>query len=77
MWFIGVEVEQETTAPPPKQNPGSAPVNYTNILLWVYVWCGLSGWLQVNALCHCKVPVSYGKSSSSFLNCGLLFSPCK
>ena len=26
MWFIGVEVEQETNAPPPKKNPGSAPV---------------------------------------------------
>ena len=26
MWFIGVEVEQETRAPPPKKNPGSAPV---------------------------------------------------
>ena len=25
MWFIGVEVEQETTTPPPKKNPGSAP----------------------------------------------------
>ena len=25
MWFIGVEVEQEMSAPPPKQNPGSAP----------------------------------------------------
>ena len=25
MWFIGVEVEQETSAPPPKRNPGSAP----------------------------------------------------
>ena len=24
MWFIGVEVEQETSAPPPKNNPGSA-----------------------------------------------------
>ena len=28
MWFIGVEVEQETSAPPPKKNPGSAPVLY-------------------------------------------------
>ena len=27
MWFIGVEVEQETSAPPPKKNPGSAPVD--------------------------------------------------
>ena len=27
MWFIGVEVEQETSAPPSKKNPGSAPVS--------------------------------------------------
>ena len=26
MWFFGAEVEQETLAPPPKRNPGSAPV---------------------------------------------------
>ena len=26
MWSIGVEVEQETSAPPPEKNPGSAPV---------------------------------------------------
>ena len=25
MWFIGVDVEQETSAPPPENNPGSAP----------------------------------------------------
>ena len=25
MWFIGVEVEQETSAALPKKNPGSAP----------------------------------------------------
>ena len=25
MWFVGVEVEQEMSAPPPKKNPGSAP----------------------------------------------------
>ena len=25
MWFVGVEVEQETSASPPKNNPGSAP----------------------------------------------------
>ena len=25
MWFIGVEVEQETSAPPPEKNPRSAP----------------------------------------------------
>ena len=30
MWFIGVEVEQETSAPPPKKNPGSAPVQFSN-----------------------------------------------
>ena len=25
MWIIGVEAEQETSAPPPKKDPGSAP----------------------------------------------------
>ena len=28
MWFTGVEVEQETSATPPKKNPGCAPVLY-------------------------------------------------
>ena len=32
MWFIGVEVEQETSAPPPKKNPGSAPDNLQIII---------------------------------------------
>ena len=27
-WFIGVEVEQETSAPPSKKNPGSVPELY-------------------------------------------------
>ena len=31
MWFIGVEVEQETSAPPPEKNPGSAPVLHGRI----------------------------------------------
>ena len=31
MWFTGVEVEQETSAPPPKKNPGSAP---DTVSLW-------------------------------------------
>ena len=39
MWFIGIEVEQETGAPPPKKNPGSAPDIITlfcyNISLYV------------------------------------------
>ena len=35
MWFIGVEVEQEMSAPPPKKIPGSAPgiqCNNTHLL---------------------------------------------
>ena len=34
MWFIGVEVEQETSAPPPKKNTASAPavIIYLKIL---------------------------------------------
>ena len=33
MWFIGVEVEQETSAPPPKKNPASAPGSKTDPML--------------------------------------------
>ena len=32
MWFIGFEVEQETSAPPRKKDPGSAPVAQVSIL---------------------------------------------
>ena len=32
MWFIGVEVEQEKSAPPPKSNPGSAPGRRANFV---------------------------------------------
>ena len=36
MWFIGVEVEQEASAPPPKKDPGSAPA--TSLFTQVYKW---------------------------------------
>ena len=35
IWFIGVEVEQETSAPPPKKNPGSAPVKEAPSGVWL------------------------------------------
>ena len=42
MRFIGVEAEQETSAPPPKKNLGSAPAKYLcwgeiNIILYGYL----------------------------------------
>ena len=43
MWFIGVEVEQETRAPPPKKNPGSAPGNQSSADI-------------PNVFLHCVVP---------------------
>ena len=36
MWFIGVEVEQETSAPPPKKNPGSAP---DSVISHAFAYC--------------------------------------
>ena len=33
MWFIGVEIEQETSASAPKKNPGSAPGSKTDPML--------------------------------------------
>ena len=42
MWFIGVEVEQETSAPPPKKNPGSAPENDIQLsrlkIVYLFTW---------------------------------------
>ena len=43
MWFIGVEVEQETSAPPPKKNPGSAPENGDGVGVGTYLSLSLSG----------------------------------
>ena len=37
LWFIGVEVEQETSAPPPKKNPGSAPGHGENFTIFLYI----------------------------------------
>ena len=37
MWFIGVEVEQETSAPLPKKNPGSAPALFETTIILVVV----------------------------------------
>ena len=42
MWFIGVDVDQETSAPPPKKNPGSRPCMY--VLKRFLVVCCNAGW---------------------------------
>ena len=45
MWFIGVEVEQQTSAPPPKRNPGSAPdpeIDKTRFTFLGLLLCALS-----------------------------------
>ena len=44
IWFIGVEVEQETSAPPPKKNPGSAPGHNGNITRKIFLM--LINWLK-------------------------------
>ena len=39
MWFIGVELEQGTSAPPPKKNPGSAPGRCHSLCEWSHSCC--------------------------------------
>ena len=41
MWFIGIEVEQETSAPPPKKNPRSAP-DYACEIWSSHAWPGMT-----------------------------------
>ena len=59
MWFIGVEVEQETSAPPPKKNPGSAPAtlidniftnNLNNLSVSGLMFCDISDHLPIFTL---------------------------
>ena len=49
MWFIGVEEEQETSAPPPKKNAGSAPVPYACplIIFVLYFSIGVKLWRRL------------------------------
>ena len=49
MWFIGVEVEQETSAPPPKKNPGSAPV----------LVCLIAPWRKIPGQLQCPILTSH------------------
>ena len=53
MRFIGVEVEQGTSAPPPKKNPGSAPV----VSLWMKS-CDVT--IRMNSLQQYFYTVLYG-----------------
>ena len=52
MWFIGVEEEQETSAPPPKKNPGSAPEKHIRTSAYNHrsSECAL---LRTGTLLHC------------------------
>ena len=47
MWCIGVEVEQETSAPPPKKNPGSAPAKVSVLERVDCILSLLSYWLKL------------------------------
>ena len=44
MWFIGVEVAKETSAPPPKKNPGSAPANILTISFFFVNSIEITSW---------------------------------
>ena len=66
MWFIGVEVQQEMSAPPrKKKNPGSAPAIYMTVTtstinfapIQVYKTTRVIGWLRPNAKNGCWIKV--------------------
>ena len=57
MWFIDVEVEQETSTPPPKINPGSAPVIRVCLLTLSVVWAEIRGLNEFSSLTHPLLPL--------------------
>ena len=73
MWFIGVEVEQETSAPPPKKNPGSAPELHRSFSVWLRA--PACSWLPdfvklvtVVICCRFTVPHNSEKPGNQFKN---------
>ena len=65
MWFIGVEVERETSAPPPKKNPGSAPEKWNS---YIYDGNGLAGqfWQMESAFSQIEILQESFTSSSAW-----------
>ena len=60
MWFIGVEVKQETSTPPPKKNPGSAPGSLLGITPSpLRAWIIVQKWLIDILLLDFVVPNVY------------------
>ena len=66
LWVIGVEVQQEMSAPPPKtKNPGSAPAIYMTVTtstinfapIQVYKTTRVIGWHRPNAKNGCWIKV--------------------
>ena len=61
MWFIGGEVEQETSAPPPEKNPGSASENhYQCDVLTAHGSESFRNWLNrlISSECFCQLAVA-------------------
>ena len=71
MWFIGGEVEQETSAPPPEKNPGSASENhYQCDVLTAHGSESFRNWLNrlISSECFCQLAVAYWLLSFFSLN---------
>ena len=70
MWVIGVEVEQETSAPPPQTNPGSAPagVSSENIQHEIYHVLRRLKVLRLRSITKCQASslAGLGKSVTQF-----------
>ena len=56
MWFMGVEIEQETSAQTPKKNPGSAPAFERRVL---YSYLTFNHTLGSSASLYVKVQISF------------------
>ena len=69
MWFIGVEVEQEMSAPPPKKNPGSAP-DYGTLIEGIHSLTVGACIVQVVVVVH--VLCSFVEGVHVWFNCSLL-----
>ena len=70
MWFIGVEVEQETSAPPPKKNRGSAPVMEcnNNVSHSYYFYC-----ICIIVVARVRIVSNHKKSTTCYFHSTFFF----
>ena len=76
LWFTAVKVEQETSAPPPQKNPGSAPLKGHEVIDLIYDTRHLRTCFRIDWIKAMSRGISGGKLEIKSANVGNRGRPC-